>query len=111
MGKAEVDELWARLRAGSAAQPDRAASAASAVQRQSTWAVLHVAQPQPLPDAASWPSVDAFVECAARGSTALADASPALRRAELERLHALVQARAAAAACCGCAAQAACVTV
>ncbi len=98
MGKTEVDELWARMRAGSAAQPDRAAAATAAatgIQRQSTVAAVCAAPT--LPDAASWSSADVFVECAARGSTALADASPALRHAELERLHALVQARAPAA--------------
>jgi hypothetical protein len=94
MGAAEVDELWARMRAGGA-QPDRAAAA-----RLAAAAAPPAREPGPSRAAApsdAWATLDALLHDVAH-ATALTDAAPATRRRELERLHALVQVRALPAA-------------
>lgn len=99
MGRAEVDELYARMRAanGSRHQPHGTVPAPVAVLAAPpapTPPQLPVQQQlQPDDAGSSWPTVDAFSQCAARGSTVLLDAAPAARRAELQRLRALVEVR------------------
>lgn len=89
MGAEEVQKLWDSMRAPRSAAP--AKQVAAAAQPREHAAPL-AAAPAAL-DEASWATLDAFVECASRGSAALADTSVPARRAELERLHALVKAR------------------
>jgi hypothetical protein len=89
MGAEEVQKLWDSMRASRITTP--AKQVPDAPQPREHAAPL-AAAPAP-PDAASWATLDAFVECASRGSAALADSAVPARRAELERLHALVKAR------------------
>ena len=90
MGAQEVQALWESMRArGSSAKAPTATPPAAP-----RAAPLAAASMSTAPDEMSWATLDAFVECVNRGSTALADAAVPARRAELDRLHALVKARA-----------------
>jgi hypothetical protein len=97
MGRAEVEELWARMRGG--AQPAAPLVPAPAAVAGASPPVQSGARPEAEADTLSWATADALAECAGRGATALADASPATRRRELERLRTLVQARSRPARC------------
>jgi len=85
MGAQEVQALWASMNARSAPAPPSAQPSAAP-------ALPNVAAPAD-EDEVTWASLDAFVECVSRSSSALTGAAAPARRSELERLHALVKAR------------------
>ncbi len=105
MGRAEVEELWARMRGGAqpaaplVPAPAAVACASPPVQSGALPPAEAEADADAEADTLSWATADALAECAGRGATALADASPATRRRELERLRTLVQARSRPARC------------
>ena len=92
MGAQEVQALWESMRA--ARGGSSAAASAATFPAQSRAAPLAAVSASLAPAETTWATLDAFVECVNRGSTALADAAVPARRAELDRLHALVKARA-----------------
>ena len=91
MGAQEVQALWESMRAARRGGSTEASAATSAPPRAAPPAA---ATASAAPEEVSWATLDAFVECVNRGSTVRADAAVPARRAELDRLHALVKARA-----------------